>query len=128
MSVLELNRFKTCRCCLRELGSEEELHEFSSEVATDADVVNPQNFIKISECYLDLVGFTVSEEDEDNTKICSSCLGDLKFCFLFKRKCTENARTIEETQDAGKHVLLATLSPSNVYFLRILRPTNPTRA
>lgn len=96
-------KLKTCRCCLKELGNEEELHEFSSEVAIDLDAINPVNFIKINECYLELTALLVPETEEDLTKICSNCLGDLKFSFLFKRKCLESAKILEsEEQEPGK--------------------------
>lgn len=96
-----MDKLKTCRCCVREIGNEDELHEFSSEVATDND---SQNFIKISECYAEITTINVAEDDEDNTKICSTCLGDLKFCFVFKRKCLEAAKAfeIEEHPEIGK--------------------------
>lgn len=99
-------KLKTCRCCLKELSSDEDLHEFSSEVSTDLDAINPVNFIKISDCYLDLCNILVPENEEDFTKICSNCLGDLKFSLLFKRKCIESAKKIleveEQEQDTGK--------------------------
>lgn len=98
-----MDKLRACRCCLKEVVNDDELHEFSSEVAIDSDPVNPQIFIKISECYMDLTTLNVAEDDEDNTKICSTCLGDLKFCFLFKRKCLESSKIFEqEDQSTGE--------------------------
>lgn len=87
-----IDRVKTCRCCLQVSKNPEDLYEFSSEVAIDSD----SNFIKINLVYLEVTGYTIEAEDEDSTKICSTCLGDLKFCFLFKRKCSEASKTFEE--------------------------------
>lgn len=92
-----MEKLKTCRCCLKQIIYDEELHEFSSEVATEFDKSSsdPVGFIKISECYLDLTTLPVPENEEDMYKICSNCLGDLKFSFLFKKKCIENAKYLE---------------------------------
>jgi hypothetical protein len=105
MSSLAMDKLKTCRCCVREIEFSEELHEFSSEVAIDADTANPHNFIKISDCYTEILfPLTISEDDEDVTKICSSCLGDLKFCYLFKRKCIESSKVFEQEQDVEESI------------------------
>lgn len=85
-----------CRCCLKEVENYDELHEFSSEVAIDKD----QNFVKINDCFMDLTTLQIPEDEEDMIKICSSCLGDLKFCYLFKRKCIESfAKFLEQEHD-----------------------------
>ncbi|XP_070502544.1 zinc finger protein 260-like [Chironomus tepperi] len=91
-----IDRLKTCRCCLQVLKNEEDLYEFSSEVAIDSDSTN---FIKINTCYLEVTNFNISAEDEDITKICSSCLGDLKFCYLFKKKCMEVAKSFDQQEN-----------------------------
>lgn len=94
----------TCRCCLAESKVESELYEFSSEVSVESDTANdPQNFVKISECYRQLTSITVPEESEDSSKICSQCLGDLKFCFMFQQKCWDSDKIYsEDTQIEGK--------------------------
>lgn len=85
-----VNKLKTCRCCLAESRSESDLYEFSSEVSVDDEPLSdPQNFVKISECFASLTSTIVPAEAEDLSKICSQCLGDLKFCYLFQRKCWE---------------------------------------
>lgn len=85
-----LNKLKTCRCCLTEKKAELELYEFSSEVSVDSDSANdPQNFVKISECFTFLTAIVVPEETEDYSKICSQCLGDLKSAYIFQRKCID---------------------------------------
>lgn len=96
-----IDRLKTCRCCLQVLKNEEDLYEFSSEVAIDADSTN---FIKINTCYLEVTNFNISAEDEDITKICSSCLGDLKFCYLFKKKCMEVAKSFDQDEYDNKEI------------------------
>lgn len=88
-----VNRLKTCRCCLLEVAKGNELYEFSSEVSVDNEVSeNPQMFVKISECYAQITTLTIDEEQEDSTKICSPCLGDLKFCYQFQKKCLESEK------------------------------------
>lgn len=59
--------------------------------------------MKINLCYLEVTGVDVAQDDEDLTKICSSCLGDLKFSFLFKKKCVEAAKSFDEDdKEIGK--------------------------
>lgn len=96
MSTLVMDKLKTCRCCVKEIEFEEELHAFNSEVAIDPDPEDPQNFIKISDCYMEVTLMNVVEEDEDSMKICSACLGDLKFSYLFKMKCIESTKIFEQ--------------------------------
>lgn len=85
-----VNKLKTCRCCLLESKFESELYEFSSEVSVDDEPsTDPQNFVKISECFQSVTSVQVPVESEDLSKICSQCLGDLKFCYLFQRKCCD---------------------------------------
>lgn len=80
-----INKLKTCRCCLTEFDSLEELYEFSSEFSLDDD--SGDDFIKISECFHSLTTIRIPEDAEDENKICSGCLTDLKFCFVFLKKC-----------------------------------------
>lgn len=88
-----LDKLKTCRCCLTEMKSERELYEFSSEVSVDTELSNdPQNFVKISECFASLTSVEVSEEAEDSSKICSQCLGDLKIAYIFQKKCLDSEK------------------------------------
>lgn len=85
------DKLKVCRCCLKQTKTESELYEFSSEVSMDSEEQkNPENFVKIAECYRQLTGTDVPVDSEDITKICSACLGDLKFCFIFQKKCWDN--------------------------------------
>lgn len=91
-----IDKIKTCRCCLEEVKNVQDLYEFSSEVAVDAD---SSTFVKINECYSHITDISVSADQEDLTKICSSCLGDLKFCFLFKKKCMESAKVYDDNTD-----------------------------
>lgn len=114
MSVVGINKLKTCRCCLKEYEVDSELHEFSSELATDSDPINPKNFIKISACYADVLSIMVVEEDEDTTKICSGCLGDLKFCYLFRRKCMESIKILEEEEQDVQEIGKLTIIPSKL--------------
>lgn len=88
-----VNKLKTCRCCLAESKFENELYEFSSEVSIDDEPSrDPQNFVKISDCFTLLVNIEVPVEAEDFSKICSQCLGDLKFCYMFQRKCLDSEK------------------------------------
>lgn len=84
----------TCRCCLSETESKLDLYDFSSEVSIDADnIEDPQNFVRISECFSRITTIKISDaKDEDTSKICSQCLSDLKFCFLFQRKCLDTEK------------------------------------
>jgi Zinc-finger associated domain (zf-AD) len=91
-----VNKTKTCRCCLSEINSFSDLFEFSSEVSVDEnnDGGDPQNFVKISEVWqnITLVDVEASDEYEEVSKICSSCLSDLKFCYLFQKRCLESEK------------------------------------
>lgn len=91
-----VNKLKTCRCCLLEVSKKNDLYEFSSEVSVDNDLTSdPQMFVKISDCYMQITAVTISEEQEDSSKICSSCLGDLKFCYQFQKKCLEAEKAFD---------------------------------
>lgn len=96
-----IDRLKTCRCCLEEPKNNEDLYEFSSEVAIDNESTT---FIKINACYFEITNFNILLEDEDNTKICSSCLADLKFCYLFKRKCIDSAKSFDDDETDDKEI------------------------
>lgn len=85
-----------CRCCLKEIFDKDELHEFSSEVATDFEAKEPINFIKINQCYLEVTSLEIPLNEEDNNMICSGCLGDLRFSYIFKKKCIESAKELEK--------------------------------
>jgi Zinc-finger associated domain (zf-AD) len=93
-----------CRCCLAEAKSESDLYEFSSEVSMEVDTASdPQNFVKISECFKQLTSISVPDESQDSSKICTQCLGDLKFCFMFQQKCWESDKVYsEESPNDGK--------------------------
>lgn len=84
------NKLKTCRCCLQQDEDKNGMYEFSSEVSVDNEIREDATFVKISECFTVITGITISEELEDSSKICSRCLGDLKFCYQFRRKCAES--------------------------------------
>jgi hypothetical protein len=95
-----VNKTKTCRCCLTESKVIAELYEFSSEVSVDSEsTANPQNFVKISDCFRNLTLIDIPEELEDLSKICSQCLGDLKFCYIFQMKCLESQKVYNNFSD-----------------------------
>lgn len=86
-------RLKTCRSCLKEVKFESELYEFSSEVSVDSDgTAEPKEFVKISQCYNSVTSVDIEEDTEDLSKICSQCLSNLKFCYLFQKKCWESEK------------------------------------
>jgi hypothetical protein len=87
------------------MNTENELYEFSAEVSLDSETsIEPQQFIKIGACFQKITGIAVPEESEDSTKICPQCLGDLKFCFMFQKKCFDS--DILYNFDEGKFALL----------------------
>ncbi|KAG5683243.1 hypothetical protein PVAND_012536 [Polypedilum vanderplanki] len=90
-----IDKLKTCRCCLQTSLEEEELYEFSSEVAVDE---KSSEFVKINECYSEITSISVPDEEENFTKICSNCLADLKFAFIFKKKCLEASRLYDQQE------------------------------
>lgn len=101
-------RLKTCRSCLKEVKFESELYEFSSEVSVDSDgTAEPKEFVKISQCYNSVTSVDIEEDTEDLSKICSQCLSNLKFCYLFQKKCWESEK-IYSTMDIkeGETLLL----------------------
>lgn len=66
------------------------MYEFSSEVSVDSEPSSdPQNFVKIGDCFTSLTSVSIPPEAEDQSKICSQCLGDLKFAYIFQKKCLE---------------------------------------
>lgn len=80
-----------------------DLYEFSSEVSVDSETTsNPSNFVKISYCFRSLTFIDVPEETEDLSKICSQCLGDLKFCYMFQKKCLEADKIYSNSDDGEK--------------------------
>lgn len=95
-----------CRCCLSDVDLQPELYEFSSEVSIDEEVnVRPKNFVKIQDVWRNVIFPNADDDDfEDVSRICSQCLGDLKFCFLFRKKCLDSAPTFSEYAD-GKEEL-----------------------
>jgi Zinc-finger associated domain (zf-AD) len=102
-----VNKLKTCRCCLAEAKTESELYEFSSEVSVDSEpTTEPQHFVKISECFKHITLIAIPEDAEDASKICSQCLSDLKFCFLFQQKCLEADKVLSETCEAQGNLKL----------------------
>lgn len=96
----------TCRCCLAEAKFERELYEFSSEVSVDSgEQVEPQNeFVKISECFKSVTGIEIPVENEDISKICTPCLSNLKFCYIFQKKCYDNDKIYNsiESKEEGE--------------------------
>lgn len=100
-----LDQSKTCRCCLMEVKNQD-LYEFSSEVAIDDSGPNPTNFVKIVDAFIRITTINVAKNDEDVSKICSTCLQDLRISFIFQRRCLdanqyycqEFARSREEKQ------------------------------
>lgn len=102
-----VNKVKTCRCCLSEMDLDSELYEFSSEVSIDSETtLDPQNFIKIGECFASVTTIEIKLEDEDTSKICSQCLGDLKFCYMFQKKCLESDKTYSSEEDQGENLFV----------------------
>ena len=101
-----VSKTSVCRCCLSDVDLQPELYEFSSEVSVDEEVtVRPKNFVKISECWRNVIfpNTEFDDEFEDVSRICSQCLGDLKFCFLFRKKCLDSAVTYNEYEDGNKN-------------------------
>lgn len=88
-----LNKLKTCRCCLIETAEESELYEFSSEVSVNPETATKPEFVKIAHCFRESTSIDVPENEEDTSKVCVSCLRDLKFCYLFLKQCWESERT-----------------------------------
>lgn len=98
-----IDKLKTCRCCLSQSLDESDLYEFSSEVSMDSDTQSDAgNFVKISECFKQLTGSAIPVEAEDTSKICTTCLGDLKFCFIFQKKCWDNEKAYNESPKEGE--------------------------
>lgn len=85
-----VNKLKICRCCLSE---KDELYEFSSEMSMDDSAADAENFIKIGECYSTLTRIFVHKREENCSKVCNECLTDLKFSYLFQRKCLDNDKS-----------------------------------
>lgn len=96
------NKLKVCRICLGEADSEEELYEFSAEIAVE-DRKENQNFVSILEIYQQLTSIPLASEEEDDSKICSQCLGDLKFSFIFQQKCIESEKIYNSTKFGKNH-------------------------
>lgn len=114
-----VNKATTCRCCLVESKAENELYEFSSEVSIDNDsTTDPQNFVKIAECFQHLTNILVPEDVEDTSKICSQCLGDLKFCYMFQRKCLDAEKTYVLEEDKSGELIEALRVPLDLNFQR----------
>lgn len=91
------DKLTTCRCCLSQVEHEYELYEFSSEVSVDIEEqAEIKNFIKISECFKQVTGIELPVESEDSSKICTPCLSNLKFCYLFQKKCWDNDKIYSE--------------------------------
>lgn len=91
-----LDKLKTCRCCLSEASLESELHEFSSEVCVDREsLTDPQNFVKIGECFNSLT--SVCNLEDDQSRICKQCLGELILAYIFQKKCLENEKIYSST-------------------------------
>lgn len=82
-----INKLKTCRCCLVEYEYTNDLYEFSSEFSLDSDNEDATEFMKIGNCFSMVTSIVVPEDLEEETKICSNCLGDLKASFMFMKKC-----------------------------------------
>jgi hypothetical protein len=91
-----IDKSKTCRCCFQVSAEDTDLYEFSSEVAIDAD---SSDFVKIGSCYYEITSIILPAEEEDQNKICSGCLADLKFSFIFKKKCIDTAKAYEQQQE-----------------------------
>lgn len=96
------NKLKTCRCCLTETAEESELYEFSSEVSVNPETAKPQ-FVKIANVYKESTSIEISEGEEDTSKVCVQCLGDLKFSYMFLKKCWESERVY--TRVEGKNFI-----------------------
>ncbi|CRK87611.1 CLUMA_CG001407, isoform A [Clunio marinus] len=97
-----VNKEKTCRCCLLEAGGDNTLYEFSSEVAMNEAPMSNQEFVKIGHCFTFITSIPIEQDEEDNSKICSECLGDLKCSYLFQKKCLESEKiysAVEEEEE-----------------------------
>lgn len=82
-----INKLKTCRCCLMEYEFASDLYEFTSEFSLDSENEDAEEFMKIGDCFSIITSISVPEESEEESRICSTCLTDLKFCFTFMKKC-----------------------------------------
>jgi hypothetical protein len=118
-----VNKLQTCRCCLAVIESDAELYEFSSEVSIDSDTATShQNFIKIGECFSTVTTLTVNDDEEDTSKICSQCLGDLKFCFQFQKKCLDAEKTYNgQEAHEGEKILMHNFTGSLIPLLMIFQ-------
>jgi hypothetical protein len=95
-----VNKLTACRCCLTSVKSDVELYEFTSEVSVDEVVsVEPQNFVRISDVWRSVTNSVDYDHYEDSSRICSQCLGDLKFCYMFQKKCLESDRVFVNLPD-----------------------------
>lgn len=83
-----LDRLTTCRCCLAEVKKDQELYEFSSEVAISEN--SDGEFVRIVDAFASLTNIVVPFNEEDSTKICSPCLQELKLSYVFQKKCLDS--------------------------------------
>jgi uncharacterized C2H2 Zn-finger protein len=90
-----IDKSTSCRCCLTQYHDNDKLHDFSAEVSTDDE----NNFVNINSVYYDLVNLEIIESELEDTKICASCLSDLKCCYVFKQKCLNAAKKIAKLQE-----------------------------
>ena len=103
-----VNKLKTCRCCLAEFKDESELYEFSSEVSVDSEELPTESqFIRIAEVYSQITSIEVDGQAQDSSKICPQCLGDLKFSFIFQRRCLESEKQyLSQAVEGEQQILL----------------------
>ena len=90
-----MDRYKTCRCCLLQGENEGDLYKLSffTEITIDEEANSDAKLIKLSDCFTDVTGLQI-EEDTEN--ICVNCSEDLKFCYIFKQKCINNAGVLDQ--------------------------------
>lgn len=100
-----LNKLITCRCCLIETAEESELYEFSAEVSVNPETATKPQFVKIAQCFRESTSIDVPDNEEDTSKVCVQCLGDLKFSYMFLKKCWDSERIYTHSVE-GKHEIL----------------------
>lgn len=111
-----LNKLKTCRCCLIETAEESELYEFSSEVSVNPETATKPQFVKIAQCFRESTSIDVPDNEEDSSKVCVQCLGDLKFSYMFLKKCWDNERIYNNSVEGEIEIFLIGLE---------LKPSSP---
>lgn len=71
----------------------------------DTESDNPENFIRIGECFSSLTRIFIHKREENESKICMDCLNELKLSYLFQRKCLDNDKSFNclDDHDEGEN-------------------------